>query len=76
MVRRDYATIMRAHRVEFGSVKVEGGSAAVQVFFFGEGGTVRGFLYSLTSEGSAWKVESVEELQRYHATPPLGGLHV
>lgn len=76
MVRRDYAGILKAQRVEFGSVKVEGGSAFVQVFFFGGNGFVRSFQYSLTAEGSSWKIESVQEIPVFHRPASLGGLHV
>lgn len=75
MVRRNYATMLHAHRVEFGSVHVEHGSAVVQVFFFGDGESVRSFLYNLTAEGNAWKIESVEELRPYESTAPLAGSH-
>jgi hypothetical protein len=76
MVRRDYATMLRAERVEFGVVKVDGGNAVVQVFFFGAGGSVRSFLYSLTAEGPAWKIEGVEEVRRDRRAVALAGSHV
>lgn len=75
MVRRNYGSMLHAHRVEFGSVEVEGGSAFVQVFFFGGNGVVTGFLYSLTAEGNSWKIESVEELPGYRSSRPLTGSH-
>ena len=75
MVRRNYASMARAQRVEFGWAKVDGGSAAVQVFFFGDDGEVRTFLYSLVAEGAAWKIDGVEELQSHRPSATLSGTH-
>ncbi|MBA3883438.1 MAG: DUF4864 domain-containing protein [Chthoniobacterales bacterium] len=75
MVRRNYGAITRANRVEFGSVKADGSSAVVQVFFFGPDGGVRCFLYSLTAEGGGWKIEGVEEIRAYESAVPLVGSH-
>ncbi|MFN2507670.1 MAG: DUF4864 domain-containing protein [Chthoniobacterales bacterium] len=76
MVRRNYAEITQSHRVEFGSVKVEGGTALVQVFFFAEDGSVRAFLYSLVSEDDRWKVGGVEEIGPQNRRKRLAGMHV
>ncbi len=75
MVRRNYGAITRAQRVEFGSVKADGNSAVVQVFFFGARGGVRCFLYSLIAEGDGWKIEGVQELRTYESAVPLVGSH-
>lgn len=75
MVRRNYGAMTHANRVEFGSVKADGSSALVQVFFFSAGGGVRCFLYSLTAEGDAWKIEGVEEVGAYLSRVPLVGSH-
>ena len=75
MMRRHYAPIGRAQRVEFGQVVVEGETAVVQVFFFSEGGVVRSFVYSLVPEGGAWKIEGVQEIQRYRSGTRLAGTH-
>ncbi len=73
MVRRNYPEMTRARRVEFGLVRVQGGTALVQVFFFAENGEVRSFIYSLTNEDEAWKIEGVEELKNYRRVQPLAG---
>ena len=73
MVRRNYPEMTRAQRVEFGLVRVEGGSALVQVFFFEENGAVRSFIYKLTNEDSDWKIDGVEELKSYRRDQPLAG---
>ena len=75
MVRRNYPAMTRAHRVEFGLVKVNGGTALVQVFFFAENGSVRSFMYSLISEDDSWKIDGVEELKGYRRAQSLGGTH-
>lgn len=75
MVRRNYGAMTSAHRVEFGSVQADGRSAVVQVFFFNASGGVRCFLYSLTAEGEAWKIEGVEEIGAYRSRAPLVGSH-
>ncbi|CAN5510177.1 hypothetical protein BH18VER1_BH18VER1_21200 [soil metagenome] len=75
MVRRSYRAITRAQRVEFGSVTGDGSSAVVEVFFFGEPGGVRCFLYSLIAEGGGWKIEGVEEVTAGRSAAPLVGCH-
>jgi hypothetical protein len=73
MVRRNYPEMTRARRVEFGLVKVEGGGALVHVFFIGQNGAVRAFIYSLTNEDAVWKIDGVEELKSYRRYQPLAG---
>jgi hypothetical protein len=77
MVRGSYGPMtQRRHRVEYGSVKVEGSSAFVQVFFIAQDGDVRSYLYSLISEDRSWKISGVQELSVYPMRKPLSGLHV
>ena len=76
MVRTNYAEMATARRVEFGSVRVQGGTALVQVFFFAADGSARSFLYSLISEGTRWKISGVEELAHYERSQHLGGTHI
>jgi len=76
MVRHDYADMTTAQRIEFGSVKMNGSAAVVQVFFIGESCSVRSFLYSLIAEGDSWKINGVQPM---HSPPPghrLTGLHI
>lgn len=61
MVRRNYPHMTEARRVEFGSVRLDGRSATVQVFFFDRDGSMRSFIYSLTAEDDVWKISGVEE---------------
>jgi hypothetical protein len=76
MVRQSYADMAHSYRVEFGSAKVEGGAAFVQVFFISQDGAVRSFLYSLTAERKLWKISGVQELSVYPMSSRLSGLHV
>ncbi|MEP6937391.1 MAG: DUF4864 domain-containing protein [Chthoniobacterales bacterium] len=76
MVRRDYVDMMRAGRVEFGSVKVQGATAIMQVFFFGNGGDARTCLYSLVSEDACWRIDGVEVIRGVPSrTRGIGRLH-
>jgi hypothetical protein len=71
MIRRDYADIIGAERIEFGFVKVNGSAAVVQVFFPQRTGAVRSFLYSLIAEGDSWKINGVQP-----TLPSTRGLHI
>lgn len=76
MVRRDYVEVMRAGRVEFGSVKVQGATALVPVFFFGSDGDARIFIYSLVSEDASWRIDGVQVIRGVPRRRDLGRLHV
>ncbi len=76
VIRRDFAEITHADRVEFGVVRVDGATALVQVFFYSEDGSIRSFLYSLVAEDHTWKIDGVEQ---QGVAPPghhLSGLHI
>lgn len=73
MVRQNYAEMANARRVEFGSVRTEGSTALVQVFFFAGDGSARVFLYSLIAEDGGWKVGGVEEISRYRSNQQVIG---
>lgn len=73
MIRRDYGDLSGAQRIEFGSVKMHGSTAVVQVFFCSAHGVVRSFLYSFVAEDDSWKINGVQHLQ--FGTRPKG-LHI
>ena len=75
MARHSYGAIDR-HRIEFGSAKVDGNAASVQVFFISPDGSVRSFLYSLAAENKLWKISGVHEVPVHSTKAPLAGLHV
>jgi len=76
MIRHDYGDMMNAQRVEFGSVKVSGSTAVVQVFFRGAGGSARSFLYSLIAEDNSWKINGVQLMESVPYESQLTGLHI
>lgn len=76
MVRQNYPEMTRAYRVEFGMARVQGASAVVQVFFLAANGSVRSFIYHLTSESNSWKIDRVQELKGYRPNERLAGSHV
>jgi len=76
MVRRDYNDMTSAQRIEFGSVKVDGSVAVVQVFFVSDAGSARSFLYSLVAEGDSWKIDGVQQMQSAPPGRHPAGLHI
>ena len=76
MIRRDYADMTNAQRIEFGFVKVIGSAAVVQVSFVDESSSVRSFLYSLIAEGDSWKINGVQHMQTVPAGHRSAGLHI
>lgn len=75
MVRQNYPEMTQTQRIEFGEMKVQGGSALLQVFFFSGNGSVRSFLYSFTRENDSWKIDGVQELKGYRSDEGLAGSH-
>jgi Domain of unknown function (DUF4864) len=76
MIRRDYGEMTMAQRIEFGFVKVVGSAAVVQVFFVGESGSARAFLYSLIAEGDSWKINGVQQMNSAPSGHRSIGLHI
>jgi hypothetical protein len=76
MVRGNYVEMTRTHRIEFGPVEVRRNSALVQVFFIASDGSVRRVIYSLISEGDAWKIDAVKEIGPRRRDQRLAGSHV
>jgi len=76
MIRRDYGEMTKAQRIEFGFVKVIGSAAVVQVFFVGESGSARAFLYSLIAEGDSWKINGVQQMKSAPSGHRSIGLHI
>ena len=62
MIRRDYGSMSHAEKIEFGSVKVNGFAAVVQVYLRDRSGVTRGFLYSLVAEENSWKINGVQPM--------------
>ena len=64
MIRRDFASMTEAAKVEFGAVEIGGATALVQVFLTTADGTTRVYLYSFSAEGDGWKIDGVQSLGR------------
>jgi hypothetical protein len=62
MIRRDFASMTRVARVEFGAIRVADDAVFMQVFLIGSEGTVRGFLYRFMAESGSWKIAGVQSL--------------
>jgi len=75
MIRRDFACMIEAGEVEFGTVEIAGPTAIVQVYVTTRDGTARAYLYSFTAEGKGWKIDGVTPLGPQSARP-LPGLHI
>lgn len=74
---RHHKTARAYHgRIEFGSVKMEGAMAVVQVLFFAPDGSMSPFSYTLTETNDAWKVESVQRIWFVPRARLLRGLRV
>ena len=76
MIRSEYGEITKAERIEFGFVRASGSVAVVHVFFVSESGWVRSFLYSLSAERGAWKIDGVQPMQNAPPGYYPGGLHI
>ncbi len=75
MIRRDFACMTQAGKVEFGAVEVAGAMAMMQVYLTTTDGTTRAYLYSFTSERKGWKIDGVTPLG-LQPTRRLPGLHI
>jgi hypothetical protein len=74
LIRRDYADIARADRIEFGDVKIRDNRALIQVFFFGRDGSVQPCIYNLIYEEQRWKINGVDMLPRWPAGSQFEGI--
>lgn len=74
LIRADFPGIVRAQRVEFGAFECLGRRATLQVFFIDREGAVFPCIYSLVSEGDAWKIDSARIMKRWPTGSKLGGI--
>ena len=49
-------------KLEFGSVKMEQGTAIAEVMFVSNDGRVQPFLYKLLPDGDSWKIVNVQRM--------------
>lgn len=76
VIRRDYTAMSHRGRIEFGSVRVSGATAEVEVFFFALDGRVRPVLYKLVAQNDAWMVRSMQRMPAVPRSQLLRGLRV
>jgi hypothetical protein len=62
IIRRDPVAKAQRGKLEFGSVKVEQGSAVAEVIFVSDDGRVQPFLYKLLPERDSWKIVNVQRM--------------
>jgi Domain of unknown function (DUF4864) len=62
IIRSDPVAKSQRGRMEFGSMRMEQGTALAQVVFVGTDGRVQPFLYKLLREGSSWKIVNVQRM--------------
>lgn len=76
IIRRHSTVKVHKGRIEFGSVKMEGATAVVQVLFFAPDGQMTPFFYVLVPKNKTWKVENVQRIWFVPRSILLRGLRV
>jgi hypothetical protein len=76
IILRDPSAKSQRARIEFGSAKIERGSALVEVLFFAPDGRMQPYLYKLTPEKKSWKVASVQRMWFVPRSHLLRGVRV
>ena len=62
IIRRDPTAKSQRGRIEFGSVRMEEGTALAEVMFVSNDGSVLPFLYKLLPERNSWKIVNVQRM--------------
>jgi hypothetical protein len=62
IIRRDPVAKSQRGRMEFGSVRMEEGTALAEVVFVSNDGRVQPFLYKLSPERDSWKIVNVQRM--------------
>ena len=62
IIRRDPTAKSQRGRIEFGSVRMEEGTALAEVMFVSNDGRVLPFLYKLLPERNSWKIVNVQRM--------------
>jgi len=62
IIRRDPVAKSQRGRMEFGSVRMEEGTALAEVLFVSNDGRVQPFLYKLLPERNSWKIVNVQRM--------------
>ena len=62
IIRGDPIALAQRGRMEFGSVRMEEGTALAEVVFVSNDGRVQPFLYKLLPERNSWKIVNVQRM--------------
>lgn len=62
IIRRDPVAKLQHGRIEFGSIRMEEGSAFAEVMFVSNDGRVLPFLYKLRPERNTWKIINAQRI--------------
>ncbi len=62
IIRRDPIAQSQRGRMEFGSLRMEEGTALAEVMFVSNDGRVQPFLYKLLPERNSWKIVNVQRM--------------
>ena len=62
IIRRDPTAKQQRGKIEFGSVRLEQGTALAEVMFVSDDGRVFPFLYKLLPERNSWKIVNVQRI--------------
>lgn len=62
IIRRDAVAKAQRGRIEFGSVRMDQGSALAEVMFISNDDRVTPFLYKLQPERNSWKIVNVQRI--------------
>src|SRR5256885_5834340 len=76
IVRRDPTAKLHYARIEFGSLRMEQGTALAQVFFVSNDGRVLPFIYKLLPERDSWKIVNVQRIWFVPRSRLLRGVRV
>jgi hypothetical protein len=74
LARTEYPALLRATRVEFGQVHIEGRHAVLSTYFIMPEGDVVPCIYEMVREDDAWKIDAVRVQHRWPSNRRLGGL--
>lgn len=76
IIRRDPVARSQRGKLEFGSVRMEQGSALAEVMFVSNDGRVLPFLYKLLPERNSWKIVNVQRMWFVPRSRLLRGIRV
>ena len=62
IIRKDPTAKQQHGRIEFGSLRMEQGTALAEVMFVSNSGNVLPFLYKLLPEQNSWKIVNVQRI--------------